>query len=299
MNKFLHFKSLCSLVVLLMTIGAAKAQTHEFAPVGAEWYYSRYYRIGQSPDGITYDRFHSIRTVEINGWECKEIELCQNLDCYGLVNPHTEIRYIYQEGDQVYEVENGQRYLLYDFGKEVGEWWYAPKYEDTITVINISYITLNDGSVRKFMETRPSNWDWYIYNIIEGVGMDYSLFPFDHTITGKPCFEGPIRCYSEDGIQLINSETECDYEILAIDEHDELPITAINTLVENTLHVDFLETPKSVKQIKIIDLTGRIVGKHETKDKVVDISFSDMPSGIYFVQIIIDSQVINKKIMKR
>lgn len=291
--------TIAPLFLLLAVAGTAKAQTHEFAPIGAEWYYTRFYRIGQSPDGVAYDRFRSIRTIEINGWECKEIELFQNLDCHGEVNPYTETRYITQEGDQVYEVENGQRYLLYDFGKEVGEWWYAPKYEDTITVLSVSYITLNDGSIRRIMETQLSNWDWYFYNIIEGVGMDYSLFPFDRTITGDPCVEGPIRCYLEDGIPLINSETECDYEILAIEEYDELPITAINTLVENTLHVDFSEIPKSIKQINIIDMTGRVVGKHETKDKVVDISFTDKPSGIYFVQIILGAQVINKKIMKR
>ena len=90
-----------------MAVGAVKAQSHEFAPVGAEWYYERFYREGWNLTGITYDRFRSLRTVEINGWECKEIELFQNLDCYGEVNPYTEIRYITQEGDKVYEVEDG------------------------------------------------------------------------------------------------------------------------------------------------------------------------------------------------
>ena len=103
------------LVLLLAVAGVTKAQTHEFAPVGAEWYYERYYREGFDLTGITYDRFRSLRTVVINGWECKEIELFQNLDCDGIVNPYTETRYITQEGDQIYEVENGERYLMYDF----------------------------------------------------------------------------------------------------------------------------------------------------------------------------------------
>ena len=145
------------LLLLLAVAGIAKAQTHEFAPVGAEWYYERLYLEGWTYSGVAYDRFRSLRTVEITGWECKEIELFQNLDCKGEVNPYTEIRYITQEGDQVFEVEDGQRFLLYDFGKGVGEWWYAPKYDDTITVVDVSYITLNDGSVRKRMETHLSN----------------------------------------------------------------------------------------------------------------------------------------------
>ena len=288
------------LLLLLALTGIAKAQTHEFAPVGAEWYYERYYRVGFDLTGITYDRFRSLRTVEINGWECKEIELFQNLDCYGEVNPYTEIRYITQEGNLVYEVENGQRFLLYDFGKEVGEWWYAPKYDDTITVINVNYITLYDGTVRKQLETQLSNLDWYIYNIIEGIGMDYSLFPFDHTMVGTPCVEGPLRCYSEDGLLLIQwGETECDYEVLGVNDEKEDQLVQMNTLVDDLLHISFANTQSGVKQIRIVDMTGRMVFSQETENKTMDIDLSEKRSGIYLVLIIVDSQVFNNKIVKR
>lgn len=300
MKRLNKIKGKVLLFMLLVVAGMVNAQTHEFAPVGAEWYYERYYRVGFDLTGITYDRFRSLRTVEINGWECKEIELFQNLDCYGEVNPYTEIRYITQEGNLVYEVENGQRFLLYDFGKEVGEWWFAPKYEDTITVLNVSYITLNDGTVRKFMETQPSNLDWYIYNIIEGIGMDYSLFPFDHTMVGTPCVEGPIRCYSEDGILLVQwGETECDYEILGVNDEKEEPSVQMSTLVGDVLRIDFAETASLSKQIRITDVSGRIIYAQETMDKSLDINFTDKPAGVYLVQIVMDSKVFNNKIVKK
>lgn len=293
-------KSAFFLLLLLAVAGMAKAQTHEFAPVGAEWYYTRYYREGFDLTGITYDRYRSLRTVEINGWECREIEMFQNLDCDGLVNPHTEYRYIYQEGDQVYEVENEERYLLYDFGKEVGEWWYAPKYEDTIRIVNVSYITMNDGTVRRYMETLPSNLDWYFFYIIDGIGMDYSLFPFDHTMVGTPCVEGPIRCYSEDGILLVQwGETECDYEVLGVYDEKEEPSVQMSTLVDDLLHISFANTQSCVKQIRIVDMTGRMVFSQETEDKTMDIDLSEKRSGIYLVLIVVDSQVFNNKIVKR
>lgn len=294
-TKFAFF-----LLLLLAVAGMAKAQTHEFAPVGAEWYYTRYYREGFDLTGITYDRYRSLRTVEINGWECREIEMFQNLDCDGLVNPHTEYRYIYQEGDQVYEVENEERYLLYDFGKEVGEWWYAPKYEDTIRIVNVSYITMNDGTVRRYMETLPSNLDWYFFYIIDGIGMDYSLFPFDHTMVGTPCVEGPIRCYSEDGILLVQwGETECDYEILGVNDEKEEPSVQMSTLVGDVLRIDFAETASLSKQIRITDVSGRIIYAQETMDKSLDINFTDKPAGVYLVQIVMDSKVFNNKIVKK
>ena len=300
MKRLLYTTKFAFFLLLLAVAGVAKAQTHEFAPVGAEWYYTRYYREGFDLTGITYDRFRSLRTVEISGWECKEIELFQNLDCHGEVNPYTEIRYITQEGDQVYEVEDGQRYLLYDFGKGVGEWWYAPKYDDTITVINVNYITLYDGTVRKQLETQFSNLDWYIYNIIEGIGMDYSLFPFDHTMVGTPCVEGPLRCYSEDGLLLIQwGETECDYEVLGVNDEKEDQLVQMNTLVDDLLHISFANTQSGVKQIRIVDMTGRMVFSQETEDKTMDIDLSEKRSGIYLVLIVVDSQVFNNKIVKR
>ena len=283
----------CLVCLLLAVAGVAKAQTHEFAPVGAEWYYERYYREGFDLTGITYDRFRSLRTVEISGWECKEIELFQNLDCHGEVNPYTEIRYITQEGDQVYEVEDGQRYLLYDFGKEVGEWWYAPKYEDTITVLNVSYITLNDGTVRKFMETQPSNLDWYIYNIIEGIGMDYSLFPFDHTMVGTPCVEGPIRCYSEDGILLVQwGETECDYEILGVEENA-LQINVYPNPAKDRVVIEGIEAA----EVNVYNALGQMV---KTVRGTNEIPVADLPQGVYLLRIAdIEGRIFMEKVMVR
>lgn len=291
------------LLLLLVAAGVVKAQSHEFAPVGAEWYYSRLYREGWNFTGVAYDRFRSLRTVEINGWECKEIELYQHLDEYGIENPHSELFYITQEQDKIYEVENGQRLLLYDFGKGIGESWYSPKYGLNVYVIDTLTIELNDGSHRKVVRTfLQGEFDdyWYYDNIIEGIGLDKSVFPFLE-------FDGPpqsihdyIRCYSEDGVPLIVSETvECDYEILAIDEHDEPSIVPMNTLVDDVLRIDFSKMQHSVKRVIITDLTGKDVGTYETMENEIYINFFDQPAGIYLIQTIIGSQVINSKIVKR
>lgn len=288
------------LLVLLAVAGVAKAQTLEFAPVGAEWYYERLYREGWNLVGITYDRFRSLRTVEINGWECKEIELFQNLDCDGLVNPYTEIHYITQEGDQVYEVENGERYLMYDLGKGPGEYWVTQPYGDTVYVVSVDNIELNDGSRRRIWRTRPENsFPLYINNIIEGIGMDRAIFPFYDLEGPPPCMHEEIRCYSEDGIPLIVSEAECDYEVLAVGEQEKTPVVTMNSIIVDMLHVSFLDCSGRMKSVKIVDLMGRIVCVTETIDDLLDIDFSDKPAGVYLVRITTGSQVINNKIVKR
>ena len=295
------------IALLLVAAGTVKAQQSlEFAPVGAEWYYNRYYRIGPTPDGITYDRFRSLRTIEINGWECKEIELYQHLDCNGVPNPYSELRYINQEGDQVFEVEDGQRFLLYDFSKSPGESWYAPKYQTTVTVQNISYLTLNDETVRKVLEIHPSNIDWYFDRITEGIGMEYSLFPFDIGITGSPCVNGPLRCYSENGIPLIEfeippvgHETPCDYEVLSIHEQEQIPLAISNTIVDDVLQIDFSETLAGRKDIVVFDMAGRLIYSENTMDQSVSIQLTEIPSGFYVTRIQTADQMIHVKCIKQ
>lgn len=217
-------KKFTLIILMLLATFSVKGQV-EFAPVGAEWYYERLimnYETWKYED-VTYDRFRSLGVVEINGWQCKEIELFQNVDCDGNVNPYYETRYINQEGEQIYEVVDGERYLLYDFSKEVGEYWiieHRPPFElpvlpetDTVFVDEIKEIVLADGSTRRMFVTSV-NEDTFlrITNIIEGIGLEMSLFPF-YVLPGPPaCVNTGIRCYSENDNYLITSDVECDYE---------------------------------------------------------------------------------------
>ena len=220
--KTKEFTKLILIAFMFVFTGSLKAQT-EFAPVGAEWYYEReiYNYDEWKYDRVAYDRFRSVDTITINGFLCKEIELFQNLDCDGNVNPYYETRYISQDGDRIYEVIDGERYLLYDFGKKIGEYWLLTHYNDydtenaadTVFVKNITEITLEDGSTRRMFETSAYNTGSAVYctNIIEGIGLDKSLFPFYQLVGPPPCRNTGIRCYSEDGDYLIKSDVECDY----------------------------------------------------------------------------------------
>lgn len=285
-------------LIILLTSLEIKSQTHEFAPVGAEWYYTRIYKEGFNPTGIACDRFTSLRTVDINGLECKEIELYQHLDCDGIVNPHSELRYVYQDGDLIYEVEDGELYLLYDFSKGAGDYWIAPKYgNDTVFVNSITYITLDDGTTRRVMATRSSNWDWWFGNIIEGIGREESLFP-QFFLDGARCLEGPIRCYFENGIQLISSETECDYEVESVDENDVLPSVTINTLVKDVLHVSFANNA-TCQSIEIYSVDGRIVETYGRSPLQTEIDMSSLESGVYILKVsMADGRVFTERIVK-
>ena len=255
----------------------------EFAPVGAEWYYQRLYREGWNFTGVTYDRFRSLRTLEINGWECKEIELYQHLDDYGVENPHTELYYINQEGNQIYEVDGIVRYLLYDFDKDPGEAWYVSKYNLNVIVIDTSTMVLEDGSARKVLHTSlHGDYDdyWYFDNIIEGIGLDKSIFPFLELDGPPQSIHDYIRCYSENGVPLIISEEEeCDYEILSIEEESmENSFIIHPNPTSEMVHIEGVD----VAEVQIFNMLGQ---KVKTVTNSNEIDMDGLAEGVYLLKV--------------
>ena len=255
----------------------------EFAPVGAEWYYERLYREGWNYTGVAYDRFRSLRTVEINGWECKEIELFQYLDCDGLISPYTETIYITQEGNKIYEVENGQRFLLYNFDMNPGESWFAPKYDVEVYVIDTSTMVMENGSIRKVLQTFTLDDNLYINNIIEGIGLDRSVFPFYDLEGPPPCKHSQIRCYSEDGIPLITSDVDCDYEVLALDELSDVVKLYPNPANEE-INFGLADIPLDGSvRLRITNVTGQTFLDRKVcgEGNLLTIEITTMPPGTY------------------
>ena len=297
------------LLMLLIIIGGSLKAQVEFAPVGAEWYYERqiFNYENWCYDGITYDRFRSLDVKDINGWQCKEIELFKNVDCDGNVNPSYETRYINQEGDKIYEVIDGERHLLYDFSKQVGEYWLVKNNSeyidgiDTIFVKEIKETTLADGNIRRMFVTSSNGTTesmLYCTNIIEGIGMDKSVFPFYELMGPPPCKQGDIRCYSIDENYLITSDTECDYEKPLLINELVSEYVAINTVVVNNLEIFFNEDNHCIKNIDIYSMTEKLVYKSESLDNSFYIDLSNQTNGIYFVKINTNNYYQTYKIIK-
>ena len=296
------------LFVLLMLIAARMSGQSEFAPVGAEWHYERQIMNYETwiYESVSYDRFRSLDTITINGFLCKKIELFQNTDCKGKVNPYYETRYINQDGEQIYEVIDGERYLLYDFSKQPGEYWlikhqglFQDKGYDTAYVREITEITLDDGSVRRKFHTSvdgTSSSLLYCTDIIEGIGMENSLFPYYALEGPPPCKPGMIRCYSEDGEYLIESEVDCDYEkTLSIEEkHNQL--FTYNSIVKENLNIRL--NYKIIVNVSIYDSMGRLIHNKDYSNDFISIDMSDVTSGVCFVKIFSKDKNYNLKILK-
>ena len=298
---------LLTLTLLLVFASGLKAQD-EFAPVGAEWHYEReiYNYDEWKYDKVAYDRFRSVDTVTINGFLCKEIELFQSIDCNGEVNPYYETRYINQDGDKIYEMVDGERYLLYDFSKQIGEYWTITHYNefgDTtyVHVQDITEITLEDGTTRRVFITSATGWDdspVYCTNIIEGIGLDKSLFPFYELVGPPPCRNTGIRCYSDENLNVKFTDKDCDYvsQDLNVLENNENDIRIYPNPTNGNITIELAEENNT---IDIYDNIGKRINSFQTDNKLMSIDISEYPAGLYLVVIKNNNKTIFKKIIKK
>ena len=78
---------------------------------------------------------------------------------------------------------------------------------------------------------------------------------------------------------------DCDYEVLTVDDNTESALATVKVMANGFLRIEFSETLMGKKQIKIIDMMGRVVFLAETLDDVLVIDFSNRPSGVFFLSV--------------
>ena len=125
--------------------------------------------------------------------------------------------------------------------------------------------------------------------------MDYSVFPFETSEGLSSCTNGPIRCYTENGIPLITSNVDCDYEVLVVDDNSESALVTVRTMGDGLLRINFSEALMGGKRIRIIEISGKTVHESDTHDDYCDIWLADNPKGIYIAQIITNSRIVHER----
>jgi type IX secretion system substrate protein/VCBS repeat protein len=276
---------------------------YNFAPVGAEWYYTE--KFAFSGD-VNYIKFTSEKDTIINGIACKKIVKRHQLDCLG----RPAVEFMYSSFDTVYfydsNLENFQ--ILYVFDAESNDSWqftYLDEDSDTdtiqITVDSVSITTINEIDLRtlhvtynKIDEDAP---DSYTSTIIEGIGDVFYMFnyyPFSalacdaNWTEGLRCFEDSVIGHYETGIA-----DSCDLEYIwigvdQISSKEEVIIfpNPANDIVHISGISDFNCT--------ISDISGKVL--ISSNEKSIDISA--LKPGIYFLRIHSDKNSYSKKIIK-
>jgi hypothetical protein len=275
-----------------------KTNAQNFVPVGAVWYYNR--QLIPLPN-VSYKKFESLKDTLVNGLNCKFVCLS-----YPTNNPENSIiktnYYIFYSIDnKVFTIASGQQNLLYDFTKNEGEYWLMPQNEDTVFVDSVKNIVLTNGQTRRvqYVHFYQCTLDLcFVGPVIENIGNTNFLLPY---VAGSSPPEGPMRCYSENGLIVYNEFQPCDYQSGVKENNSVQDKIEVQNPVINTLNIHIVDLSLlPLKTINIYNSFGKLIcQKNQISNNNIVIDFSDKSNGFYYVKIVLNNnELITKKIIK-
>lgn len=287
------------LTFLLITFQVIPVFAQDFAPIGAEWYYSSSAG-GLAPTGSEYYYLFSEKDTSINEYNLRKIKrmYCNYQGDSLEVSPY----FIHQAGDTVslYDQDRDRLYKLLVFNASPGDTLLLdiPYHEhytaDTSyrvvidTVITESY----DGvELDKYVLDQIDNFGWFSGFYLERVGGYEWFLPLGKTII--PEADGPVRCYHDSGVNINFTNRSCDYRL----------IKSVKYLLAQRFELlpnpatDFVEiiSDINIDKVELMNTSGRII-LHTMNPEINLLAFD---SGIYFVKIYSGNNTVVKKLIKK
>ncbi len=203
--------------LMLFYFGTAFSQ-QEFAPIGAEWYYSKF--VSRNPPQANYVKHVCIKDSTIDGELIKVIQKTM-FTREGLVELGFE--YIFQSGDTISYWKNGEFHELYNFSMSKGDsmlvYSEMPNYCEEKTPygwINIDTVfsqNINGHNLKSYVSTKKKSsvWGFSFFPIIQKIGsLDYLVPENEGCVFDNPGY-GPLRCYSDPEFGIFyNGKEPCD-----------------------------------------------------------------------------------------
>lgn len=293
------------------------AQTFEFAPIGASWWYN-----SNEISAVGYMQIESVGDTVILSKLCRILKKTKHY--IDLSSPdHDEhtyeagYEYIFQDDSLIYYYSDGTFWTLYDFTASVGDTWQV--YYNDPDVISLSECdslgtievtersdTIIDGFNLIKMQTQHypgSLWSFYEHDILERIGSLFYLFPGvtnDCISSTDNYVPGPLRCYQDAEIGMVKfSEEECDYIYLGVSEISDNLFNIWPNPADGIIYVRGNYTEDV--QLEFSDITGKNIPVNALRSSadILSANISFLPAGIYFINIYDENIYIGtQKILK-
>lgn len=266
----------------------------EFAPIGAEWYYSQ--TVGfDPPQGANYIKHTCFKDSIIDG---KLVKVIQKTKFTREGTFELGFEYMYQSGNTVSYWKNGEFHELYNFSLLKGDSMLiysdipndCPYNDSQYGWININSVftdTINNKVLKGYYATHKegSYWGFGFRPILEKIGSTDYLLPRDEgCIFDRPGI-GPLRCYSDPELGIFyNGKVPCDTITT-------FPVYSPKIAKEN--HFKFYPNP--VIDYLTIDCSGIGNFYFEMYNSIGDlllkqdfspgnrVDMTNLPGGIYFI----------------
>jgi hypothetical protein len=300
-RQFMKTFKFLLLVVGLCNIAISFAQQTEFAPAGAEWYYT--YTFGCCPESH-FNHIVSEKDTIVEETSCRVLR-----KYYDISNVANETYIIKQEQGKIYYYYQNQFNLLFDFDAEVNDIVeftfiykkyadFLPSHKDTILSarFKIENITTNVQNLRTFRtkildEDIPKFQLWdaphtYIYT--EKIGWHSEFMPMlDNAAHPDEEVFRWLRCYSETGFSFVSEEW-----VATTLPCNSTTVTSINIpqkensiIYPNPVNDNVFVFTNEGGNIEIIDVSGKIVHNSELLKGINRLSTNQLHKGLFVVKI--------------
>lgn len=290
-------KQFLSLIIILMAMGLSYGQ--DFAPIGAEWYYSEH-NGGAAPTGSEYVLYKSVKDTTILDRAAKKIE--RTYYRYNGDTNYLSPYFITQIQDTVflYNPELNKFGRLYIFNSTKGDTLtldipfqqllVTDKTSFRLIVDSVVIESFNGVDIKKYQITAIDGFSWISNWYIDRAG---ALDWFIPRGAIYPEAGGPLRCYHDNEVDIKLVSYDCDYRLISkiiSNKYDELLIYPNPT---NGLFK--IKTVKKIDKVEIFDNLGKLIKSTcET-----EINLTGFQTGTYFIKIEIGKDIILREVLKK
>jgi hypothetical protein len=290
------------LIILFLVAGTftLKAQTNEFAPIGAKWHYDGY----QNSESQIYTTIESIKDTIVQGKNCRLLKQLFYKEKNVLSDDPERSYIIYSDSGIVYLWQDTAFITLMNFNLNVGQSWRYKLKDGTFTEIVVRKVdTITIGTQkRKVLQIR--NFDESFSTIIEGIGSVKAFTPDEDFIDHQTRTEW-IRCYQDSTIfYKFQPDISCDTVFTAgIEElnHENKPGISISpNPFQNQVYIKLINFPANpgFTNITVFSAEGKVVYETNSPSEEITVPLSQLPQGIYHARIKNADTIIFKKLIK-
>ena len=293
-----------------MSLASFSITAQEFAPIGAEWFYTEYHAFSGD---IGYFKIVCEKDTLFEGQMCKKLVKNTTLECAN----RPKIEYIY-ENDSVayfYDPDFNEFQILYNFACQTDSSWqikikdiYSEEQQvDTLFVFvdSVSQIIINSTNLKELFVTYKGITNGqvamtYSCILVQKIGsFDYlfNIYPY-WSICCDANYSGGLRCYydNEFGLYETGIADSCTYTY-HYPEKEESDITSPHIIIfpnpaNNRITIRNADS-RLLKYI-LFDITGKILLSSYFSYKA-DLDIKNYPNGIYIILIQDKEKYIEKR----
>lgn len=288
---------------------------YEWAPIGAEWYYSR--PEGLMPPNEGYILYKVFKDTIIQERVVRQIKKTY-FHANGKQITDLGYEFTYLEDNVVYYFKDGDFYTLYDFNAQPGDKWAVYGHDNIgdfckydpigkVVVDSVSTITINNYELKVLYTSPDSSSKWGFQGaIIEKVGSLGHFLPMAvECAVDIPYENGMLRCYQDSLFGKYKTylweKSEYDCDLLKLfsysNECSNIDIRVFPNPAKDYLNIRYggSHSDAKINQFEIFDIHGKKYNTHISSEKFF---IANLPRGFYILRITASNEFFSLPFLK-